>query len=45
MGLSFQSFGKRVFYGWWTFFTVHLLAAVLFFILHRRSPQKRYLEG
>jgi len=28
----------------WAFFAVHLLASVLFFILHRRSPQRRYLE-
>jgi sugar phosphate permease len=28
----------------WAFFIVHLLAAVLFFLLHRRSPQGRYLE-
>lgn len=29
----------------WQFFFVHLLAAVLFAVLYRRSPQRRSLKG
>ena len=57
VGTGLGTFLSPIYAGWvfdrtetyapvlWTFFTVHLLAAVLFFILHRRAPQKRYLEA
>ncbi len=57
VGTGLGTFLSPIYAGWvfdrtetyapvlWTFFTVHLLAAVFFFVLHRRSPQKRTLEG
>jgi MFS family permease len=56
VGTGLGTFLSPIYAGWvfdrtetyapalWVFFTVHLLAAVLFFLLHRRSPQGRYLE-
>jgi MFS family permease len=57
VGTGLGTFLSPIYAGWvfdrtggyaptlWTFITVHLLAAVLFFILYRRSPQRRTLEG
>jgi len=57
VGTGLGTFLSPIYAGWvfdrtggyaptlWTFFTVHLLAAVLFFILYRRSLQKRYPEA
>ncbi|NWF53417.1 MAG: MFS transporter [Syntrophaceae bacterium] len=53
VGTGLGTFLSPIYAGWtfdrsgsyaptlWTFFVVHLLAAVLFFILHRRSPRRR----
>lgn len=57
IGTGLGTFLSPIYAGWvfdrtasyapvlWTFFTVHLLAAVLFFALHRRSLQKGSPEG
>ncbi len=57
VGTGLGTFLSPIYAGWvfdrtasyapvlWTFFTVHLLAAVLFFILYRRALQKRYPEA
>jgi len=57
VGTGLGTFLSPIYAGWvfdrtasyapvlWTFFTVHLLAAVLFCILYRRSLQKRYPEA
>ncbi len=56
VGTGLGTFLSPIYAGWtfdrsgsysltlWTFFAVHLLAGVLFFVLHRRSSHRRYLR-